>query len=384
MRYDLIVIGGGALGTFHAYHAAKRGLKVVVLEKDGFPSEATVRNFGQVVPSGFAPGRWHYYGRESTLEYKNIQKYEDIGIRSNGSLYVASTESEMFLLEELKRSFDEVDYNSKMLNPAEVLERSDSFKKDYVKGALFFDQEVSAHPRYMIQKIQGILKKHYTVNVVYNAAVLACEVKDGLVEVTTANGDTYIGEQTVVCNGRDFKFLYPEIFNKSDLEVSKLQMMVTPPLPKVNLKGNILTGLSIRRYESFKNCEAFKQLDMTDVEQGYIDYGIHILFKQRDDGRIVIGDSHEYADAKNSDALGFDQNMVINNLILKEAKKIVDLPSWEIEMYWSGYYSQMKNGEIFEHTIDDKIHIVTGIGGKGMTASCGYSREHIEKLFANG
>ena len=33
-RYDLIVVGGGVLGTFHAYHASQKGLKVAVLEKN--------------------------------------------------------------------------------------------------------------------------------------------------------------------------------------------------------------------------------------------------------------------------------------------------------------------------------------------------------------
>lgn len=32
-KYDLIVVGGGILGTFHAYHALKRGLKVALIEK---------------------------------------------------------------------------------------------------------------------------------------------------------------------------------------------------------------------------------------------------------------------------------------------------------------------------------------------------------------
>ncbi|GAB3543766.1 FAD-dependent oxidoreductase [Spirosoma fluminis] len=51
--YDLIVIGAGALGTFHAYHAAKAGLRVLLLEKDNYPVGATVRNFGQVEDLGY-------------------------------------------------------------------------------------------------------------------------------------------------------------------------------------------------------------------------------------------------------------------------------------------------------------------------------------------
>ena len=48
VEYDLVVVGGGVLGTFHAYHALKKGLRVALFEKDRQPQGATVRNFGQV------------------------------------------------------------------------------------------------------------------------------------------------------------------------------------------------------------------------------------------------------------------------------------------------------------------------------------------------
>jgi hypothetical protein len=44
-------------------------------------------------------------------------------------------------------------------------------------------------------------------------------------------------------------------------------------------------------------------------------------------------------------------------------------------------YSQCKTKDIFEHIIDNNIHIITGIGGKGMTASAGFSKENINKIF---
>ncbi|RZL13493.1 MAG: FAD-dependent oxidoreductase, partial [Hymenobacter sp.] len=52
--YDLIVVGAGALGAFHTYFALQQGLKVLLLEKDARPMEATVRNFGQIITSGMA------------------------------------------------------------------------------------------------------------------------------------------------------------------------------------------------------------------------------------------------------------------------------------------------------------------------------------------
>ncbi|RYZ55549.1 MAG: FAD-dependent oxidoreductase, partial [Sphingobacteriales bacterium] len=88
-QFNVIIVGAGALGTFHAYQALKMGKKVLLLEKDKRAQEATVRNFGQVVPSGLPPeSEWHQYGRDATAIYKEIQEQTDISVRYNGSCYV--------------------------------------------------------------------------------------------------------------------------------------------------------------------------------------------------------------------------------------------------------------------------------------------------------
>lgn len=383
--FDLAVIGSGVMGTFHAYHAALAGLKVAIIEKDLQPMEATVRNFGQVVPSGFAPGRWHHYGRYSTQLYKSIQEKFDIGIRNNGSVYIANTASEMALLEELAHSFNAVDYSSELLTKQQVLERWPSVKSEYALGGLFFAQEVSAESRTMIHQLHEYMREQLPVTFFYKTPVTAIEDLGNHVEITSAQETTIRAIRAVICNGRDFKLLYPDVFNASNIEVCKLNMMATRPIPQVALPGNILTGLTIRRYESFKVLQGFASLDMSEVNQEAVANGIHVLFKQRVDGSIVIGDSHHYANAAAADELGFDVDIQVTQIILDEAKKILNLPSWELASTWNGYYAQMKgNEEIFEHSPSQNVYISTAIGGKGMTASAGYAREQVAKMFAVG
>ena len=80
---DLLVIGGGILGTFHAYHALERGLTVRLVERNAAPRGATVRNFGQVVPSGLDQ-HWQTFGRESLRIYQAIQERFDISVSQPG------------------------------------------------------------------------------------------------------------------------------------------------------------------------------------------------------------------------------------------------------------------------------------------------------------
>jgi FAD dependent oxidoreductase TIGR03364 len=379
-KYDLIVIGGGVLGTFHAYHAKQKGLKVALLEKDHSPQSATVRNFGQVVPSGMNT-KWQAFGRESLQIYKDIQSKFDISIRQEGSVYLASNYEEVQLLEELAEINKLNSYSSRLLTKNECLNNYSGLREDYVQAGLFFPEEVIVEPPKMINKLHAFLKED-GMDLFFNAKVVLCDETVNGVIITLATGTVFMASKVIICNGSDFKTLFPSIFNESDLIVSKLQMMATKPQQNYRLKGSILTGLSIRRYEAFEECASYSVIKANENKDSLEKkWGVHILFKQAHDGSIILGDSHEYASAAEMDNLGFDLNMDIDNFIIHEAKRIIDLPNYEIQRRWFGMYSQCKNSDIYQNTIGTNIHIVTGIGGKGMTGSAGFSKQNINSIF---
>jgi FAD dependent oxidoreductase TIGR03364 len=379
--YDLIVVGSGVLGTFHAYHALKKGFQVALIEKDKMPQGATIQNFGQVVPSGMDT-KWQGYGRESLAIYKEIQSQFDISIRQKGSVYLASNEEEIQLIEELSEINQSNNYESHLLTKDQCLDKYSGLRSDYVKAGLFFPEEVTVEPRTMIYRLHELMIQNMGLKLIPNTTIVNCESTSNGVSLTSAANESFLAKKVIICNGSEFKNLFPTLFNESDLVVSKLQMMQTKPQKNYTLDGSILTGLSIRRYEAFYECPSFKSIkvkeDPNTLEKKW---GIHILFKQAYDGSVILGDSHHYADANNIDDLGFDLDMDIDNFMIQEAKKIIDLPNYEIQNRWYGRYSQCKTKDIFEHTIGENIHIITGIGGKGMTASGGFAKENIKKIF---
>ena len=96
--------------------------------------------------------------------------------------------------------------------------------------------------------------------------------------------------------------------------------------------GNILTGLSIRRYESFRQCPSWNAVKAREPRESLEkQWGVHILFKQEADGGIIVGDSHEYASVAEYDRLGFDLSTDINTFMIDEAAKIMNLHSWDVE-----------------------------------------------------
>lgn len=379
MKYDLIVVGAGVLGTFHAYHAARLGKNVLLLDKDEQQKGSSTQNFGQVVPSGLS-SEWNKYGQRSLVHYLELQQKADFTVRQQGSVYIASDDAEQGLLEELREIHSNEAYDSLMFSKKGILERFPDLNPAYVKSGLFYPQELSVDPRQMVHRVSEYLNETGMVHVRYNQKVVATIQKMAGCEVETENGITYDSEQVLICCGYSFKTLYPEVFAKSNIVISKLQMLKTKPLLNISLKSNILTGLTIRRYESFMECPSFEVLETPERYKNLNANGIHVLFKQADDGSIIIGDSHEYAGINGLAELGCHSKSEIDDLIMQEARRILNLPDDCIAERWAGFYGQHQDG-IFVHDEEKNIKIITGIGGKGMTSASGYAEASVRSLY---
>lgn len=376
--YDLIVVGGGVLGAFHAFHALRAGYRVLLLERDAAPMQASVRNFGQVVPSGLAPGRWFGFGREGLALYHDLHRAGVPGIRIEGSLYVASDEAESGLLDEAADAFAAEGYPAQRLTASACRRHVPSMRADYARDGLFFPDEVTVDARALVPNLLAYLVEQHGLDYRPMHPVVACETAGGGVTLTVAGGQTFAAAHAVLCTGHEVKLLLPDVLRAADLVVTKLQMLETEPLADVRLPGNLLTGLTIRRYERFQTLPSYGRLTRDHLDPRVAEWGVHLLFKRTDEGTIVFGDSHEYATAHEADALGFDVRADVNAFLTDEARRILDLPFERLRRTWFGVYSQTRTGDVFTHAVADCLHVATGIGGKGMTASGGFARAHLD------
>ena len=56
-EFDLAIVGAGIVGLAHALAAVRRGLSVVVIDRDAQANGASVRNFGFITVSGQERGQ---------------------------------------------------------------------------------------------------------------------------------------------------------------------------------------------------------------------------------------------------------------------------------------------------------------------------------------
>ena len=92
---DIVIVGGGIIGTMHAFLAVRAGHRVVQIEREDEARGASVRNFGLVWISGRAPGA------ELDLALRARELWEKVGaavpgvsLRANGSLTIARSDAE--------------------------------------------------------------------------------------------------------------------------------------------------------------------------------------------------------------------------------------------------------------------------------------------------
>jgi D-hydroxyproline dehydrogenase subunit beta len=373
--WDLIVVGAGILGTSHAYFAAREGWRVLLLERGDWPGEASVRNFGTLM-AGSLLGEWRRRGLESIAIYRELAPLAGFDFFPCGSLYQVTTPLEADVLQEFAQLAPRQGYCCELLEPNRAAALNPLLQPAHVRLALFFPEDARLEPRGLFRRWIPWLTRELPVE--YRPATVAVQVwaKGGEACVRTAAGTEMHSRHVIVCNGSDLRSLFPDRFSATGFQRCKLQMLRTLPQPSLRLPMTVASGLTLRRYPAFSLSPSWTRLNAEPVAPGVREAGIHILMVQDPDGSFVVGDSHEYGIGDLSEIL----DSGVEALILAEARKLIHLPSWEIAQRWHGVYSMPRDAEIYRQTIDEVIHVVTGIRGKGMTTGPAVARESIEAL----
>ena len=373
--FDVVVIGAGVLGTFHAYFAARRGLRTLLVERGDTPNEASVRNFGTIVPSAMTPGEWHRRGLETASIYRRLADELPPFLKTGGTQYLALTPGEHAVLSEFARIGPERGYACRLLGTRESVALNPSVDPATCLGSLHFPDDLRVDPRRLFAELIPWMVRTLGVHYLPRTVATSVDSDGGDCTVTAASGEKFRSRNVFVCTGGDFRTLFPRLFAESGLTCCRLQMMRTRPYP-TPLPTTLASGLSLRWYPSFQMCAAWEKLRDEPVDPELERRGIHILIVQDEDGRLVVGDSHEYSEGDFPP--GLDAHT--EQLILREAGRFIRLPENPVAERWYGVYPLHRDRAVFQTRLHGAIHVVTGIGGKGMTTAPALARESIEQL----
>ena len=365
MKSDVLIVGAGIVGLAHAWAAAKRGLRVTVLERDARAQGATVRNFGMIWPVGQPESR-----RETALRSRALwieaARHTGLWLSECGSLHLAHRSDEWAVLEE----FASREHGLELLSPEATSARAPAANREGLVGALWSPSELAVDPREAAARLAEWLIAEHSVEIRFRTQVTHAE--SGAVH--TAGGGRFEAERILVCPGSDVERLLPGTLSKSGMRIVKLQMMRTGSQgPGYSMGPHLAGGLTLRHYESFETCPSLGALkERIARETPELDrWGIHVMAAQNQRGEIILGDSHEYGD----DITPFDR-AEIEQLMLRELRRLLWLSDWTLAERWHGIYAKHANGG-YRETLATDVYLIVGTGGAGMTMSFGWAEEYF-------
>jgi len=366
---QVTIIGAGIVGLSHSWMAAKCGHSVTVHERHANAQGATIRNFGMVWPIGQTHGEALAIAQTSRSLWLEFAKDSGLWINPCGSIHLAHRADELEVLREFAEVGPPLGYEVKLLTPAQTLAKAPGANPNGLLGGLWSETECGVNPRFAVATLARWLSAKLGVKIHFSSKVTSVESGDKGPLVNLDNGQVLESDCVVVATGSDFRDLFPNQFANSGVKSCKLQMLATKAQPDAwRIGPHLASGLTLRHYDNFRICGSIKSLcQRIAAESPELDkFGIHVMASQTEDGRVILGDSHEYG----SDITPFDKE-IIDHLILDELRKVIFLPNWQIAERWHGIYAKYPGGFAFESQPLPGVHVSTGTGGSGMTMSMG-------------
>jgi FAD dependent oxidoreductase TIGR03364 len=369
--YDVGVVGAGVVGLAHAYHLARRGLRVLVFERHRRAQGASVRNFGMIWPIGQPLGPLYDLARRSRELWLDVLAASGLWHRACGSLHLAYHDDEAEVLREfVAESTGGGGRPCELWTAARVAIRFPAVVTAGLRAGLWSPVELAVDPRQVIAELPAWLARAWGVEFAFGTPVLGHD----LPRVVTPDGER-VARRLVLCTGADFRELAAAAFADSGLLPVKLQMMRSQAFgDRFPVGTHLAAGLTLRHYAAFARCPTLpalsRRLDAELPEYGR--HGIHVLVSQNGRGELTLGDSHE-----DGDASGPFDDPHIDELVLAYLRTFLTVPDLRIAARWHGTYVKHPTAAYVVAHVAPRVLAVTGVGGAGMTLSFGLAEQVV-------
>ncbi len=284
---DIVVIGAGIIGASIAYHLAKRGADVVILDRNGPAAEATGKSFAWINANHTTDDDYH------RLRYQSLAEYHRLDQELNGALGVQWGGALCF------------DVDSEAQDRRLERFRALGYPVEAVSHNQFSDLEPNYHspPKHALRSaLEGCIEP-----IKANAALIEAAASFGARAVygpdVTALRQT--GHQVTGIETDSGTIDAKAVIVAAGIGASTLLASVDIDLPMANKPGVMLHSRPVEPILS------------------HVIWGNRIHIKQQADGRLIIGEI--FSDGQ----VGDDQNTVADDM-LADARQC--LPGIDIEI----------------------------------------------------
>jgi len=365
-RADLVVVGAGIVGLAHAVDAADRGLSVVVVERDERAVGASVRNFGHGCFTAQEGDALRFAAR-SRASWIRLATSAGFWLGECGTVVVARSDDEMAVLEDFQaeRGDDVV-----MLDAPAIKVRVPTSAT--VLGGAWLPADVRLEPRATVARIAHWLQLQ-GIHFYWDTAMQSVD-GDG---VNTTRGRIE-ARNVVVAVGHDVDRHFPDVAETAGLRRCTLHMLHTTNPVDALIEPAVLSGWSMLRYGGFRvspALDAVRERLHRELPDG-VAWGLNLMFTQRPDGGLTIGDTHAYARTP-----GPFQSEDRDHLILDQVARLLGTHRPQVRERWQGVYAAADEPFLVAAP-ESTVRIVSVTSGVGMTTAFGLAAEVLDGLFA--
>ena len=269
MNTDVIIVGGGVIGTACAYFLARRGARVLVLERShlGAGASGTTAAIVSIGGSSATPKPLQPLNAESfNLILEAEKEFErPLEIIKGGVLYVALNDADAIELRAFEKEIQIMGIDCQLLE-GPPLRRFESLLAPDISVGLYNPASYHVNPFRLVQGYLGAAM-HKGCRVEYNVEVKAIKINAGGIERVVTNKGDYHAGWVVVAGGA----YTPQILSSLGLQI-----------PIVPARGQVILT------------EACRQ-----VTEHVIMFLNHLYIRQTASGNFYLGSHTEFVGFEN-------------------------------------------------------------------------------------
>ncbi|THD65950.1 TIGR03364 family FAD-dependent oxidoreductase [Phenylobacterium sp.] len=371
--YDLAVVGAGIVGMACALAAARRGRRVVVIDRDAQANGASVRNFGFITVTGQERGAMWERARRSRDVWAEVAPQAGVPILHQGLVMVARRAEAVAVLEAFLKT--EMGEGCRLLAPGEVARDHPHLAGGELLAALWSPHELRVESRQAIPRLAAWLAASHGVAFLWGAAALSVETG----RVVTTKG-AIEARAVAVCPGDDLYSLFPERVATAGVTRCKLQMLRLAD-PGFRLSAGVMSDLGLARYAGYAALPEAEALRVRlAVEQpDHLANGVHLIVVQSANGSLVVGDSHHYAPTPDPFS-----HQAVDELILEEFADVFARPASPVIERWTGTYASAQDRTVLIDAPAPGVRLAMVTTGAGASTGFALGEEIVADLLSEG
>lgn len=369
--YDLAVVGAGVCGLAHALAAARRGKRVVVVDRDAQANGASIRNFGFITVTGQQAGKCWRRAMRSLEVWLEVAGEAKIPVLQRGLLMIARRPEARAVIEAFLKT--DMGAECRLVEPTELVDYGSGLRAHEFAGALYSPHEARVESREAIPQLAAWLSERFGVAFLRETAVYAAAPP----KLETSGGPIEAGA-IVVCPGDDFATLHADRLAQYGLTRCKLHMMRVRPKRIDERLPPVMSDLGMIRYLGYAELPAAQALRarLEAEQREHIDAGVHLIAVRSADATLVVGDSHHYAATPDPFA-----PVAVDDLILDEYAHVFAGNPPQVVERWTGTYASASDRLMLVDRPSEALRIVLITSGTGASTSFAIAEEVIAELF---